>query len=51
MDFAPDARRYALPLLVLAVPTTLLFLPVGAALGALAYRHVARRYESLTVDE
>ena len=36
MDFAPDARRYALPLLVLAVPTTLLFLPVGAALGALA---------------
>jgi phosphatidylserine decarboxylase len=35
MDFAPGARRYALPLLVLAVPATLVALPAGLALGAL----------------
>jgi len=36
MDVAPDARRYALPALLLAIPATLVALPVGVALGALA---------------
>ncbi|MFB6119715.1 MAG: protein sorting system archaetidylserine decarboxylase [Halobacteriaceae archaeon] len=36
MDFAPDARRYALPPLLLAIPATLALFPLGVALAAFA---------------